>query len=50
VQFKDELTDSTWLPVNGSVIVAGNQGSVVDLTPNPNHRFYRIVASVVPDH
>jgi Tol biopolymer transport system component len=44
VQFKDELTDPAWLSVNGTVIVVGNQGSVVDLAPNPSHRFYRIVA------
>jgi hypothetical protein len=44
VQFKDELTDANWRLINGSVTVVSNQASAVDLAPNPNHRFYRIVA------
>ena len=45
VQYKTNLTDDAWLPVNGSVVIEGGQGCVQDLTPNPDHRFYRIVAS-----
>jgi len=44
VQYKDNLADPDWLPVNGSVVVEGGVGSVIDLSPNPDHRFYRIVA------
>jgi hypothetical protein len=44
VQFKDDLTDADWQPINGSIVIEGSQGSVLDLTPNPDHRFYRLVA------
>lgn len=44
VQYKDDLTDSDWLPMNGNVVVEGELGSAIDLAPNPDHRFYRIVA------
>lgn len=43
VQYKTNLTDDAWLPVNGSVVIEGNQGYVQDLAPDPDHRFYRIV-------
>jgi hypothetical protein len=45
VQYKTNLTDEAWLPVTGSVIIENGQGSVQDLTPDPDHRFYRIVAN-----
>lgn len=44
VQYKTNLTDDAWLPVNGSVVIEGGQGYVQDLSPDPDHRFYRIVA------
>ena len=44
VQYKTNLTDDGWLPVNGSVVIEGGQGYVIDLAPDPDHRFYRIVA------
>jgi hypothetical protein len=44
VEYKDNLTDADWLPVNGTVVVEGGAGSVLDLAPNPDHRFYRIVS------
>jgi Tol biopolymer transport system component len=44
VQYKTNLTDDTWLPINGSVVIEGAQGYVKDLAPDPDHRFYRIVA------
>jgi len=40
---KNKLTDETWLPVNGSVVIQGGVGYVNDLAPDPDHRFYRIV-------
>jgi Tol biopolymer transport system component len=45
VQFKTNLADGAWLPVNGGVVIQGGQGYVQDLAPDPDHRFYRIVAS-----
>ena len=44
VQYKTNLTDPDWLPINGSVVIENGQGYVQDLTPDPDHRFYRIVA------
>jgi WD40-like Beta Propeller Repeat len=43
VQYKTNLTDVAWLPVNGSVVIQGGQGYVKDFLPDPDHRFYRIV-------
>jgi len=44
VQYKTNLTDAAWLPVNGSVVIEGGQAYVKDLAPDPDRRFYRIVA------
>jgi hypothetical protein len=44
VQFKNNLTDSTWLPLNGNTWVDGTQGYATDLAPNAGQRFYRVVA------
>jgi Tol biopolymer transport system component len=44
VQYKNNLSDDVWLPVNGSVVIQGGQGSVRDFTPDPGQRFYRVVA------
>jgi Tol biopolymer transport system component len=44
VQYKDELTDPAWQPVNGNVTVEGTVGSIIDHSSNPDHRFYRILA------
>jgi Tol biopolymer transport system component len=43
VQYKTNLTDDAWLPVNGSVVIQNGQGYINDLAPDPDHRFYRIV-------
>ena len=43
VQYKTNLTDDVWLPVNGSVVIQNGVGYVNDLAPDPEHRFYRIV-------
>jgi dipeptidyl aminopeptidase/acylaminoacyl peptidase len=43
VQYKTNLTDETWLPVNGNVVIENGQGYVKDLAPDADHRFYRIV-------
>lgn len=45
VEFKNELTDATWQPLNANVSIANNIGNVVDPNPSPNHRFYRVVAN-----
>ena len=45
VQFKDNLTDSTWQPLYGNVWVAGGAGYATDLAPNVNQRFYRVQAN-----
>jgi large repetitive protein len=42
-QYKTNLTDAAWLPVNGSVVIQNGQGYINDLAPDPDHRFYRIV-------
>jgi Tol biopolymer transport system component len=44
VQYKTNLTDDTWLPVNGSVVIQNGVGYVNDLAPDSDHRFYRIIA------
>ena len=44
VQFKGDLTDTFWQPLNGTVTVIGNRGYATDLAPSPTQRFYRILA------
>jgi Tol biopolymer transport system component len=44
VQFKDELDAPDWQPLVGVVRMVGGHAYATDLAPNPNHRFYRIVA------
>ncbi|MFZ0825891.1 MAG: hypothetical protein WAO02_00575 [Verrucomicrobiia bacterium] len=44
VQFKNNLTDAVWQPLNGNTWVAGSQGYATDLTPNFGQRFYRVTA------
>ena len=44
VQFKNNLTDSTWQTLNGNTWVDGTQGYATDLAPNAGQRFYRVVA------
>ena len=44
VQYKDNLTDADWKPVSGTVVIDSGVGSIIDGAPNPDHRFYRIVA------
>jgi len=42
VQFKNNLSDSTWQNLNGTVTVVSNTASTTDLTPSSTQRFYRI--------
>lgn len=44
VQYKDELTDTNWQNVDGSIVIVGGQAAITDLAPNPTNRFYRILA------
>jgi hypothetical protein len=44
VQYKTNLTDEAWLPVNGSVAIQNGVGYINDLSADSDHRFYRIVA------
>jgi hypothetical protein len=44
VQFKDNLTDPEWQPLDVPATVVGNQGQTIDLSPNAIQRFYRIVS------
>jgi Tol biopolymer transport system component len=43
VQYKTNLTDEAWLPVNGNVVIQNGVGYINDLAADPDHRFYRIV-------
>jgi Tol biopolymer transport system component len=43
VQYKTNLSDDTWLPVNGNVVIQNGVGYVNDVTPDPGQRFYRVV-------
>jgi hypothetical protein len=45
VLYKDNLTDPVWQPLNGCITILGTQGQAVDFSPNPVHRFYKIVAN-----
>lgn len=42
-QFKNDLTDTNWQNVNGSVIILGGTAQINDLSPSPNRRFYRVI-------
>ncbi|MGO8700678.1 MAG: hypothetical protein ACLQVY_23560 [Limisphaerales bacterium] len=44
VQFKNDLTDPEWQVLESPATVVGNQGQVIDLTPNATNRFYRIIS------
>jgi Tol biopolymer transport system component len=44
VQFKNNLTDPEWQPLNTPPTVVGNQGQIMDLSPDAGSRFYRIVS------
>jgi Tol biopolymer transport system component len=43
VQFKQNLSDSAWQEVNGTVTVTGDRASLTDLAPGTGQRFYRVV-------
>ncbi|HEX3628636.1 MAG TPA: hypothetical protein VH280_24770 [Verrucomicrobiae bacterium] len=45
VQFADNLSNPVWQNVTGNMILIGNNGQIMDLSPNPGQRFYRIVMS-----
>jgi Tol biopolymer transport system component len=44
VEYKNNLTDSTWQQVAGTININGNQASMVDPAPASGQRFYRVVA------
>jgi Tol biopolymer transport system component len=41
VQFKHNLGDPVWQDLNGSMIIIGDTGYLIDLTAGGDHRFYR---------
>ena len=45
VQYTTNLNNPVWQPVNGTAIIVGDNGEVIDLTPDATQRFYRIVSS-----
>ncbi len=45
VQFKNDLSDAVWQPLNGSVMITGTNGSAADLSPAAARRFYRITTT-----
>ena len=44
VESKDNLTDSAWQQVAGTININGNQASLIDSVPVASQRFYRVVA------
>ncbi len=44
VQFKNSLTDPLWQTLGGPATVVGNQGYIIDSSPDSAHRFYRIIS------
>jgi hypothetical protein len=44
VEYKTNLTDPQWQPLTNPATVVGNQGFIIDSSPDPAHRFYRIVS------
>ena len=44
VQYKNNLTDSAWQQVPGTISINGNQASMIDPAPSSSQRFYRVVA------
>jgi Tol biopolymer transport system component len=44
VQFKDHLNDSVWQTASGSIVIMGNQASLIDPAPATSTRFYRVLA------
>jgi hypothetical protein len=44
VQFKNDLSDSSWQEVGGTITVLGNRASLTDPAPSFAQRFYRVVA------
>ncbi len=44
VEYKNNLTDSVWQQVSGTININGDQASMVDPVPTSGQRFYRVVA------
>lgn len=44
VEYKNNLTDSAWQQVAGTMNISGNQASMIDPAPASGQRFYRVVA------
>lgn len=44
VEYKNNLNDSVWQQVNGTLNINGNQASLTDPAPASSQRFYRVVA------
>ena len=45
VQYKNNLSDSSWQPVAGTITTMGFRGSLTDLAPASGQRFYHVVAT-----
>jgi len=43
VEYKNNVTDSGWLPMNGSVQILGGHAYATDISPGEGQRFYRLV-------
>jgi hypothetical protein len=44
VEYKTNLTDPQWQTITNPGTVVGNQGFIIDSSPDPVQRFYRIVS------
>jgi len=44
VQFKNDLSDPSWTPLNASITIVGENGYATDFAPDAVKRFYRIKA------
>ena len=44
VQFKNNLTDPVWQPLDNPATVVGGQGQAMDYAPDPTNRFYRLIS------
>lgn len=44
LQYKNNLTDSAWQQVPGTININGNQASMIDPAPASGQRFYRVIA------
>jgi len=43
IEYKDDLSSNTWLPLNDPIPATTNNMSFDDTVPSDTHRFYRIL-------